>query len=119
MKGTVGFAVVAMVLGLTTAALAASDVAGNWQRPKGGGTAKVTLNGDKMSAKLISGKQAGFVMFKNIKSAGPNTWKGNMKHPSMPGFMTFNGTVQFKGGKLHVKGCAIGGSFCDSEVWTR
>ena len=121
MKRTTLFATAtAFALGLmVSGAFAADGAAGNWQRPKGGGTAQVTVNGGKMSAKIVSGKQKGFVMFNNINGAGANTWKGNMKHPSMPGFMTFNGTVEYKGGKLHVKGCAIGGSFCDSEVWTR
>ena len=47
-------------------------------------------------------------------------WKGKkMKHPDMPGFMTFNGTVSFTDTTLTIKGCAVGNSMCDTEVWTK
>lgn len=108
-----------LMAGLLIAGPAFAGAAGDWQRPKGGGTAKVTLSGGKMSAVIVSGKKKGFTMFRGIAPAGKDTWKGDMKHPDMPGFMTFNGTVKYSGGKLHVQGCAIGGSMCDSEVWTQ
>jgi uncharacterized protein (DUF2147 family) len=49
----------------------------------------------------------------------PNgTWKGKkMKHPDMPKFMTFNGTVTFGAGMVSLKGCAAGNSLCQSEDW--
>lgn len=47
-------------------------------------------------------------------------WKGKkMKHPDMPGFMTFNGSVSFTDTTLTIKGCAVGNSMCDTEVWTK
>ena len=47
-------------------------------------------------------------------------WKGKaMKHPDMPGFMTFNGTVTITDTNLTIKGCAVGNSMCDTEVWTK
>ncbi len=47
-------------------------------------------------------------------------WKGSkMKHPDMPGFMTFNGTVTFSDSGLTIKGCAAGNSMCDTEMWTK
>lgn len=47
-------------------------------------------------------------------------WKGKkMKHPDMPGFMTFNGTVTISETSLTIKGCAVGNSMCDTEVWTK
>ncbi len=47
-------------------------------------------------------------------------WKGReMKHPDMPGFMTFNGTVTITDTNLTIKGCAVGNSMCDTEVWTK
>jgi len=46
------------------------------------------------------------------------SWRGKkMKHPDMPGFMTFNGTVTFTDAGLTIKGCAIG--ICQSEEWTK
>jgi uncharacterized protein (DUF2147 family) len=42
-----------------------------------------------------------------------------MKHPSMPGFMTFNGSVSVSASSLSIKGCAVGQSMCDAETWTR
>ncbi len=44
------------------------------------------------------------------------TWKGKrMKHPDMPGFMRFNGTVTFTEAGLNIRGCALG--ICDAEDW--
>ena len=44
--------------------------------------------------------------------AGPN-----MKHPDMPKFMTFKGTVVLNAGGLSIEGCVLGG-VCDAEKWT-
>lgn len=104
--------------GLETAPASAASAFGTWNRPDGS-KAKVWKCGGKMCGKVISGPKAGFVMFNGIKKAGGNTWKGNMKHPKMGSWLNFNGTVNFKGGKLHVRGCMIGGSMCDAEVWKR
>lgn len=97
---------------------AAADAYGNWKRPNGD-TAAVSNCGGKLCGKITAGKKPGFVMFNGIASSGANAWKGDMKHPDMPGFMTFNGTVTLKGDKLVVKGCAVGQSMCDAETWTR
>ena len=51
-------------------------------------------------------------------TANGDTWTGRkMKHPEMPGFMTFKGTVSMADDVLSIKGCAVG--VCDSESWTR
>ena len=43
-----------------------------------------------------------------------------MKHPDMPGFMTFNGTVTTTAKGLKVQGCAVGQSMrFPPEAWTR
>lgn len=91
---------------------------GKWQRPNGS-MVKVWKCGGKMCAKVTSGKNAGFTMFRGLKSAGKNMWKGNMKHPKMGTLFTFNGTVRYKGSTMSVKGCMIGGSFCDAENWRK
>lgn len=97
-------------------ALAASAVDGVYARPKGT-TAKVWTCGAKLCAKV---QETGFDMFlSGIEAAGDGVWKGDMKHPDMPGFMTFNGTVTRTEKGLKVQGCAVGQSMCDSETWTR
>lgn len=51
-------------------------------------------------------------------TANGDTWTGRkMKHPEMPGFMTFKGTVSMADDVISIKGCAVG--VCDSESWTR
>ena len=60
----------------------------------------------------------GFEMCNGMKERASGSWGGRtMKHPDMPGFMTFNGTVEFAETQLKIKGCAVG--ICDSEVWAR
>ena len=97
----------------------AAGVLGKWKRPNGT-IADVYMCGAKLCGKIIAGQPAGFEMFHGMTKIGPTQWQGSeMKHPSMPGFMTFNGTVRLSGDILKVKGCAIGQSMCDQETWTR
>ncbi len=60
-----------------------------------------------------------FEMCHGMDQQPDGTWTGKkMKHPDMPGFMTFNGTVVIGSNKkLSIKGCMIGGAFCASEIW--
>ncbi len=100
---------------VSAAANPAYAVGGDYLR-KGSQTIKVFTSGGKLFCKR---KSDGFEMCHGMKKAG-NVWKGgNMKHPDMPGFMTFNGTVTFSGAGLSIKGCAIGESFCDAEKWKK
>ncbi len=116
-KTTIAFASMALAAAfMTTGALAASPW-GKWKRPNGS-IAKVWACGGGMCGKVVAGKGKGTVMFNGIKKKG-GVWKGNMKHPSMPSFMTFNGTVKLMGNKMKVQGCAVGNSMCDAETWTR
>ena len=100
-----------------TTAFAASPY-GSWKRPNGS-VAKVWKCGGKMCAKVVSGKGAGFTMFRGLTKAGGNVWKGSMKHPKMGTLFTFNGTVKLTGASMHVNGCMIGGSMCDAETWRK
>jgi len=116
-------AMVAVAFGLVLLAIAdaalAVEAAGSYKRPNGD-EAKVSVSGGKLYCKIIAGKQAGFEMCHGMEKTGADTWQGaNMKHPSMPGVMTFNGTVTVSSAGLSIKGCAIGQSMCDSENWTR
>ena len=113
----IALASLALASGLfATEALAATPW-GKWKRPNGS-IAKVWKCGGGMCGKVIAGKGKGVVMFNGIKRSG-GVWKGNMKHPAMPSFMTFNGTVRLMGRRMKVQGCAIGNSMCDAETWVR
>ena len=60
----------------------------------------------------------GFELCHGMDLQADGTWKGKkMKHPDMPRFMTFNGTVTFGDGLVSLKGCAAGNSLCQSEDW--
>jgi len=60
----------------------------------------------------------GFEMCNGMTKRTDGSWRGRkMKHPDMPGFMRFNGTVVIGAGALKIKGCALG--ICDSEAWTK
>ena len=83
---------------------------------KGKDKIKVATKGGKL---YCTRQSDGFEMCNGMtKQSGQ--WKGgSMKHPDMPGFMTFNGTVTMSGSSLSIKGCAIGESMCDSETWKK
>jgi uncharacterized protein (DUF2147 family) len=96
-----------------------ADILGNYTRPNGDSVLVADCNG-LLCGHLTSGNKTGMEMLHGMESATPGEWRGNrMKHPSMPGFMTFNGTVTVVEGNLSVRGCAIGEAFCDAEIWTR
>ncbi len=111
---SIALAAAAVVFLAAPAVAAGPD--GVYSRPNGT-TAKVTTCGGNLCAKV---QESGFDMFMTgIAPAGEGKWKGDMKHPDMPGFMTFNGTVTTTPGGLKIQGCAVGQSMCDSENWTR
>ncbi|MEZ5946240.1 MAG: hypothetical protein R3C13_10175 [Hyphomonas sp.] len=90
---------------------------GQWTR-KNGDTVDVSLNGNELFCTITAGKKVGFEMCHGMTLREDGTWKGKkMKHPGMPGFMTFNGTIKVDGDALSIKGCAAG--VCDSEDWTK
>ena len=112
------FASAISLFGLTQAA-GAVDANGTWVRPNGE-IAQVSQKGGHLYCTIVKGKSPGFEMCNGMDKAGDNTWQGgHMKHPEMPGFMTFNGTVTLQPASLTIKGCAIGQSMCDAETWTR
>ena len=109
----------AVALAFTASASAAGGVMGKWKRKDGSIVKVYSCKGGKLCGKIIKGSPKNFEMFHGMTKKG-SSWKGsNMKHPSMPSMMSFNGTVRLSGGKLSVKGCAIGQSMCDAEKWSR
>ena len=96
-----------------------ADVLGNYARPNGD-PVEVFECGGLLCGRISGGERQGFEMLHGMASTAAGQWQGSeMKHPGMPGFMTFNGTVTLQGTSLSVRGCAIGQSMCDAEVWTR
>ncbi len=60
----------------------------------------------------------GFEMCNGMEKQANGAWTGdNMRHPDMPKFMKFNGTVTFTTDGLKIKGCAVG--VCQSEDWAK
>jgi uncharacterized protein (DUF2147 family) len=111
-----------LIIGSAASVLAAgtvlADPSGRWKRPNGD-IVQVSSGGGRLNCRILEGGKPGFEMC-NGMAGGGNSWKGaGMKHPDMPGFMTFNGTVSVSGNTLSIKGCAIGETMCDSEIWSR
>jgi len=60
-----------------------------------------------------------FEMCYGMEKQDDGTWKGNqMRHPMIGNSITFHGTVVIGSNKkMSIKGCQLGGLFCDSEIW--
>lgn len=105
-------------LGAATAllALAAVPATADTYMRKGDQAIDVAVKGGKLFCTRASD---GFEMCNGMSKSG-NAWTGGgMKHPDMPGFMSFNGTVTMTASSLTIKGCAVGQSMCDSETWKK
>ncbi len=97
-------------------------VVGMWLRRKKHHKIRVAIKDDKLYCTIINRKKRNgkpkkdFEMCHGMTKQG-DAWKGkHMKHPEMPGFMTFKGTVTVDGDVLKIKGCA---GMCASEKWDR
>lgn len=97
------------------AATAGTASADTYMR-KGNQAITVAVKGGKLYCTRASD---GFEMCNGMAKNGSGYAGNAMKHPDMPGFMTFNGSVAMAGNSLTIKGCAIGQSMCDSETWTK
>lgn len=108
----------ALAIGLSSPAIAARDPSGNYKR-KNGDLVHVWIDQGKLYCKITQGKKPNFEMCHGMDPVGEEWKGGHMKHPGMPGFMTFNGTVTSDATSIKIKGCAMGQSMCDSEVWEK
>ncbi len=60
----------------------------------------------------------GFEMCHEMTEQADGSCKGKgMRHPDMPRFMKFNGTVVFGDTGLNTQGCALG--ICQAEDWSK
>lgn len=118
MKSLWTIAVAAIFVAFSYGAVLA-DPEGTWKRPNNDIAQFYKCSG-KLCCKITKGAVSGFEMCHGMTKTGDNVWQGGgMKHPEMPGFMTFNGTVTLTGSTLSIKGCAVGQVFCDAETWTK
>ncbi|MEE9432666.1 MAG: hypothetical protein V3V15_00315 [Sphingorhabdus sp.] len=102
---------------LATPAIA-SDPSGTYKR-KNGDTVRVFLSKGKLYCRITKGKKKNFEMCHGMAKTATGYYGKKMKHPGMPGFMTFNGTVTYNATSLSIKGCAMGKSMCDKEKWSK
>ncbi len=97
-------------------ALAAVPATADTYIRKGDQAIDVAVKGGKLYCTRSSD---GFEMCNGMTKSGSAWTGGGMKHPDMPGFMSFNGTVTMTASSLTIKGCAVGQSMCDSETWKK
>ena len=114
MHKTIKLGVVALAL-VGTPALAATEVDKKYLR-KGSQEIHVFTQDGLLYCNRSSD---GFELCHGMEKQADGSWQGDkMKHPDMPKFMTFNGTVIIgTNKKMSIKGCAMGNSMCDQEVW--
>ena len=73
---------------------------------------------DKGGKLFCTRAKDGYEMCNGMTKRSDGSWKGKkMKHPDMPRWMSFNGTVVFSDAGLSIKGCAVG--MCDKEKWAK
>ena len=105
------------LLAATLALSAAAAEAETYIRPGKEGPQEINVviqNGQLFCTRVSDG----FEMCNGMTENEDHTWTGpNMRHPDMPEFMKFRGTVYFTVDGLTIKGCAL--VFCDSESWTK
>lgn len=117
MMRTLGLTAIALAALVATPAMA-RDPSGKYQRPNGDRVIVYIVEG-KLYCRIEQGKRPGFEMCHAMAPVGENWFGKRMKHPSMPKFMTFNGTVSSDPQKIIIKGCAMGKSMCQSETWKK
>ena len=109
-----GLALAAMV----TSPAMARDPSGTYTRPNGD-VVRVWITDNKLYCRIIEGNRPDFEMCHGMEAEGEDWTGGDMKHPGMPGFMTFNGTISSDETSIPIRGCAMGQSLCRSEHWDK
>ena len=109
-----------LALGLAAALAATSasaQMVGTYTRNADEGPQTIVVQ--VIDGKLFCARESdGFEMCNGLVLSDDSRWRGRtMKHPDMPGFMTFNGTASFSETQLNLRGCAMG--ICDAETWDK
>lgn len=100
---------------MTLASTASADTYMRESKRNGPEAIEVTITDGALWCTRVSD---GFEMCNGMIEGEDHLWRGkNMRHPDMPKWMKFNGTVAFLDAGLNIKGCALG--ICDAEDWTK
>lgn len=107
----------ALVLGATTLATAASaEIIGVYLR---NGEEFILVRTD-VEMLYCTRVGDGFEMCGGMVQQADGSWAGpKMKHPDMPKFMTYTGTVTFSTSGMTLEGCTAGNAQCDAESWLK
>jgi len=116
MNKVMGAALAAAISMMVVSAVSAAEVNKTYIR-KGDQEVRVFTSKGKLYCRRTSDN---FEMCHGMEKVSAGTYKGaKMKHPDMPKFMTFDGTVVIGSNKkMSIKGCMVGGALCQSEIWT-
>lgn len=96
---------------------ASAQMVGNYTRHADDGPQTIVVQ--VIDGNLFCTRESdGFEMCHGLVLSDDSRWRGKtMKHPDMPGFMTFNGTASFSETQMNLRGCAMG--MCDAETWDK
>jgi uncharacterized protein (DUF2147 family) len=118
-----------LILGLAAAltvlpgTVLAGELTGTWERGNGKARIRFEPCGAELCAVIawirpdVKKGKVGQTVFRKLKRTGDNSWTGEAFNPEDG--RTYKGSVDLKDGKLHTKGCALGGLICKSDTWTR
>jgi uncharacterized protein (DUF2147 family) len=105
---------ISLTAAVSALAMAQSASAETYLR-EGGQKIEVTDKDGKLFCTRVSD---GYEMCNGMTQKADGSWGGKkMKHPDMPRWMSFNGTVIMNANGLNITGCAMG--ICDGEDWTK
>lgn len=103
----------AWMLAMTSGALSAEPIVGNWKTASGE-TAAIASCGGAYCITLKTGKHAG-KKIGSMSGAGSN-YTGEITDPSND--KTYNGSAAIQGASLKLQGCVLK-VFCKSQTWTK
>jgi uncharacterized protein (DUF2147 family) len=105
---------VAATICISSAALSADGIVGNWTTDSGE-TAAIS-GGGPFSIRLKTGKHAG-KRIGSMSAQGGGKYTGEITDPANN--KTYSGKATLSGNSLKMSGCVLGGLICRSQNWKR